>query len=355
MTNIAKPRNPLPRAVIGLDRGLSPVQRFEQFRWLMSNNADVSSDSPETFSMDATVWQVGKATLLSCRFPELVMERSPKLVRTLDSDRYLLRINRSSPITVDTDGRRVVAGPGQVLLMDASRPETIRTCAGPHLTLSLPREEVAGLLPGNLDLNGLVLKGEVAKMLAGHLLRLEEQLENLSLAEASGVITAAVHLLGASLAPTVNTLGLARPAIEQSLLQQAKGLIERNLRSRELDAEALCAELKVSRSTLYRVFSPLGGVAAYVRERRLAAIHSLLSSRNFEGGRNYLGRIADDFGFSNASHFSRAFRDQFGYSPREARDVVNGPGPKATARQQAQQLAGRYGQWSFSVPDQAIG
>lgn len=64
------------------------------------------------------------------------------------------------------------------------------------------------------------------------------------------------------------------------------------------------------------LFEPLGGVARYIRGRRLARCHATLSR---PGPRQYIERVAYDHGFGSASQFSRAFFEQFGYSPREAR------------------------------------
>ena len=84
---------------------------------------------------------------------------------------------------------------------------------------------------------------------------------------------------------------------------------------RWLGAASIGAALKVSRATLYRLFEPHGGVASYLRERRLLRIHATLCA---PGPRRSLAAIAEDHGFQSAAQFSRAFRAQFGYSPSEA-------------------------------------
>jgi AraC-like DNA-binding protein len=38
--------------------------------------------------------------------------------------------------------------------------------------------------------------------------------------------------------------------------------------------------------------------------------------------RQRIGDIAENVGFSSAASFSRAFSNEFGYSPREARDMI---------------------------------
>jgi AraC-like DNA-binding protein len=111
--------------------------------------------------------------------------------------------------------------------------------------------------------------------------------------------------------------------IPREMLDEALPLsFDLHLSESDLSADTLCAFFKVSRSTLYRLFEPLGGVSHYLRERRLARIHTLLSSSS---QRQYLGRVAEDHGFKSTTHFSRAFREQYGYSPNEVRRRGMGP------------------------------
>ncbi|WP_213958854.1 helix-turn-helix domain-containing protein [Variovorax sp. dw_954] len=67
-----------------------------------------------------------------------------------------------------------------------------------------------------------------------------------------------------------------------------------------------------------------------MKERRLARIHAVLSSST---QRQYLGRIAEDHGFKSTTHFSRAFREQYGYGSNEVRQrgllVANEPATSA--------------------------
>jgi AraC-like DNA-binding protein len=63
----------------------------------------------------------------------------------------------------------------------------------------------------------------------------------------------------------------------------------------------------------------MGGVAAFIRQRRLRGIHALLAAPH---ERRRISEIAFHFGFANNSHFSRTFRNTFGYSPREAREAA---------------------------------
>jgi AraC-like DNA-binding protein len=74
--------------------------------------------------------------------------------------------------------------------------------------------------------------------------------------------------------------------------------------------------LRISRSNLYRAFESVGGVARYVLRKRLHAAHAeLIGTIDRQ-----VQEIAYHHGFKLASDFARAFRREFGISPRQARE-----------------------------------
>jgi AraC-like DNA-binding protein len=92
--------------------------------------------------------------------------------------------------------------------------------------------------------------------------------------------------------------------------------IDRNLGSWTFHTGRLCKLAGVSRSNLYRMFEPYGGVARYVQRQRLRRAHDLLADPDCI---RKIGSIANDYCFADASTFSRAFRHEFGYSPSDVR------------------------------------
>lgn len=99
---------------------------------------------------------------------------------------------------------------------------------------------------------------------------------------------------------------------------EATRLVEARLLDPDLGVESLMAGLGLSRSSLYRAFRPVGGVNAYIRQRRLENARDVLATR--AGARLTVGEVAHSHGFASDSHFSRAFRKAFGYPPGSGRD-----------------------------------
>lgn len=92
--------------------------------------------------------------------------------------------------------------------------------------------------------------------------------------------------------------------------------INERLHEPDLNAEQICASFYLSRSTLYDLFKPEGGVRTYILRCRLERARALLEGADH--GIN-IGDIARQLGFRSLSSFSRSFREHWGLTPREAK------------------------------------
>jgi AraC-like DNA-binding protein len=124
----------------------------------------------------------------------------------------------------------------------------------------------------------------------------------------------------------VSSLAIESTVSEQhsnwALMERIRRFVQRNLMSPDLTTERLCRELGISRTRLYQVLELDGGVHHYIQRRRLLSAHAALSDLT---NRQQIIDIAFAVGFSSAAHFSRAFSKEFGYSPREARNLTVPP------------------------------
>jgi AraC-like DNA-binding protein len=98
--------------------------------------------------------------------------------------------------------------------------------------------------------------------------------------------------------------------------------IEANLARRELNVEKIastfglyCVNVCLSRASLYRLFEPVGGVACYIRSRRLVRARNELTGPGLQDRR--IGPIAYRAGFESIAAFNRAFREAYGEPPRK--------------------------------------
>lgn len=114
-------------------------------------------------------------------------------------------------------------------------------------------------------------------------------------------------------------------------LMEVVSYIEEHLDDPDLGVDRLQSAFCVSRATLYRMFSEIGGVARFIRRQRLVAARQSLRRRPDVG----ITWLLYELGFGSERQFQRAFQAEFGVSPSEwrerckvARDTSPEDGPR---------------------------
>jgi AraC-like DNA-binding protein len=141
-------------------------------------------------------------------------------------------------------------------------------------------------------------------------------------------------MITACIMPTPDSLESAAPMLQHVQLERARQAIRQHLRSPTLTPKRLCRLVGMSRSQLYRLFEPLGGVARYIRAERLREAHRALADAD---NQRDIHEVAEDLGFFDASAFSRTFRREYGCTPSEVRAAALSGAGEITLRQSPSQ------------------
>ncbi len=263
-------------------------------------------------------YRLGGAILTHCRSVAQDFRRSRALAVKDGLDHIQIIIQREGRHFGNYDGRETEAGPGSIRLLDMAQPWISRSEDYAFLDLVVPREA----LPRSLDrrdTHGLVIAdGPGARMLQAHLATLWREAGDLSAEQAAQAVEAGLALLGAAASdapPPVEPH--YHEALERTLLARARAHIRKRLSDPALTPAALAAGLGLSARTLYRLFEPLGGVAATIQAARLDA--TFVALRSGTEDRRSISEIAFAHGFASNAHFSRAFKERFGVRPSEVR------------------------------------
>jgi AraC-like DNA-binding protein len=218
----------------------------------------------------------------------------------------------------EADGRPFTAAQGDTICLDTVRPFEMVNTLSQHHFLVVPRDKLPAVLLRNPALHGTVLRSAGNLVLAAHVEALIRCLPILGEAEAARLTRGTLAILTAALGEIDDRrLSKAETAPMQPALRlRVERHIERNLSSPALTPEAISRDLGIARSSLYRAFSPLGGISSFIQLRRLDTACTLLFHP--EEHRS-VGELAEALGFDSAATFSKAFRRRFGCSPREAR------------------------------------
>lgn len=299
-----------------------PYQKRERFEAYRDFNASVIElslvESPDDdFLAEQDIWDLGSFVFTQASLPGAGYVRSWRHLSKDAIDHWCLVLPAGAG---DTAAQQAAPGARRHLsFRSLGRPFEGAAADTSVLTLFVPRDlfgASAGLLdqvPNEIPDTGL------GQVLADYMLLLERRLPAIHRSELPALAEATRALVTACLMPSATHVTAAHDPITVTLRERARQIIRRNLRARDLGAETLCRDLGVSRSRLYRLFEPLGGVMRFIQRQRLLAAHAALSDI---GDTQHIVQIAENFGFIDASGFSRAFRQEFGYTPREARDAA---------------------------------
>lgn len=299
---------------------LPTEDRFEAWRQsiaVMFDSSPAQAADGAAFFAEVEACHLGQLVFGSARLGGQRYSRCARRARADQLDHFILQTYRWGEQHGEFAARAFRTRPNQLYLVDLA--QSFSTQASPALicNLVIPRAALEERQPHSARMHGEALQGALGTLLGEHLASLQRNLPQLTAAECPALVNATLDLLGACLAPSRDTLERARAPLEGAQLARIRRHIEAHLGSAELSPESLCRELALSRSQLYRLFEPLGGIASYIRQRRLERIHRQLSDPR-ETRR--IGVIAYQWGFNDEAHFSRAFRRQFGYSASEARE-----------------------------------
>jgi AraC-like DNA-binding protein len=262
-------------------------------------------------------WRLDGLTVSRVRSPPTLVSRSPSAIRRSPIDHWAISVSKHSPSDVEVRDIRFTAPAGMPFVL--SLGEELRITRPQHddrLQLLLSRDQFGGIAHLIESVKRTSLPDVQGQLLADYMLVLERHLPGLGPQDSAGLPKAVEAMLAVCLAPSANRMAMAREQVQFTLMERVRRIVGRNLRSPSLGPDRLCREAGMSRSQLYRVLESEGGVAHYIQRRRLSESFAVLcdASHNLS-----IAKVADMLCFADASSFSRAFRHEFGVSPRDVR------------------------------------
>jgi AraC-like DNA-binding protein len=312
--------------VVFTTQRLSPSEQFEAYREFNAPVLDISPSEKSHlgFEASAEMWMLGRFVLRRITTPGGQFKRSARQVRHDGLDHWVFNLTRHGNQESHTATSTLRTGSNVLSVFSLAGAYEARRTHVEWVGLFVPR----GLLPA-VDAafdhsQQLALDNPLGRIFGSYLIALVDELPSMRKVDLTHIIAAMQASLDACAASSPSAvLNSENACLDMPRMRLLRDMIDKNLGSWNLHAGRLCSLADISRSNLYRMFEPYGGVVHYIQRLRLRRAHDLLADPTCT---RKINLIANDYCFSDLSSFSRAFRQEFGYSPSELRKQVERDG-----------------------------
>ncbi|MFD8478015.1 helix-turn-helix domain-containing protein [Kitasatospora sp. NPDC059673] len=262
--------------------------------------------------------RLGPVRILQVQAGPQTVTRTRRMIAEDDSAALILTLQQRGTALKEQDGRESLIRPGAFSITDASR--TFRKRVDEDFVFTSFQFPRAELDVQERDLRALTAtafnpaEGSAA-LVATYLAGMAREAPALDEAVGRRAAATALDLLALLVE---DRCGRRRPkqAHSAASLERIKDHILRNLPDPDLSPSAIAEATQVSVRFLHKLFQQEGTtVGAWIRAQRLERCGRDL--RRPTAGQFGVAAIARRWGFVNSSHFSRAFRESFGMTPRE--------------------------------------
>ena len=247
---------------------------------------------------------------------------SPHVTTSLASSKaghFILAYLKQGHAIVEQDGREAEVIAGDIVLFDPMRPLRIQAEMQVR-SFDIGSERMKEIMPQVDGLTSIALKGNHISSLP--LRRLLDQLadhaEHFSDEVSDRIADAIPHLLAASLVDIPQALSGMPSQMEAYHRSRIREFVRSNLGDPDLDPEMVAEGVDLSPRHVHALFSDgKMTLMRWVWTQRLKHCREELMNPALRHWT--VGEIAFRWGFSSQAHFSRVFRADTGYSPRDFR------------------------------------
>lgn len=239
------------------------------------------------------------------------------------SRRFFVHLQLIGSLMASQDGKKAQLEVGDMVVCDSSMPYSLKyneNCS--TLVLIVSAQDLKRHVPTPEELLGITFSGQqcfpsaTSTLLRSLWTQVEEELDpDLGVRVANNVLD---MLATAWMVAKGKTSGDS--AVAESRRVQIKRYIEANLRDAELSPQSVAASFGISTRYLHMLLADQDeSVCSYILRRRLEECGKQLADPLWR--KRTITEIAFNWGFNNATHFARVFRNQHNLSPRDFRNL----------------------------------
>lgn len=241
--------------------------------------------------------------------------------RHASESRLLVSCHRQGAAMVAQGGRESRIEAGDFFVIDPSRPFHIQTTDSEVHSVYLEPQALRQVLPHWDMLTARAIRPDVktAALFTGLLDQLFAMAPDIGEDTADDIAEALPHLLAPALRTLQDETDASPSRLKALHRQRILAYVRDHLWDSQLSAQTIAQGVNLSPRHVYELFDERDGhpLMKSVWKQRLAMCRRDLSAPALRS--RSIGEIAYAWGFSNVSHFSRAFKAESGIGPREFR------------------------------------
>jgi AraC-like DNA-binding protein len=276
---------------------------------------------PDEVSARSAGRRLGRLSIQTVTTTPMTLRRTVRLARADPEPSIVVELQVAGRRSVVQGNRRTMLGPGDLILLDCRRPylstsldqtsqQSVRIPTADLALTDHALARVAGLRLGPQNPVANLAATYLTQLIGDHRLAAEADLEVFE--------APTIELIRAVVATQLDDGVQATEPMENTLALRIMEFARQHLTDPDLTAAKIASANNISVRHLYTTLSRSGVVLGeWIRVRRLEGSRRELARS--AATRRTISSIAYAWGFGDATHFSRTFREAFGMSPREWR------------------------------------
>jgi AraC-like DNA-binding protein len=299
-------------------RGVPIDHQYDSWRKNFSPMLELgeSRDRSRGFEGKQTVWDLGSLAFSRIRTSALEFASVPGHTRREALDHWTLTVPPDGSISTIGPAGSFQGGAGIVQVHSLGRWFEGNVTDSEMLMLFVPRDFCVEAARALSAAEFSAVDTAMGRLLSDYLIGLAKRLPAVEADNLPELVSATQAMIRACVLPSPGNIEEAQAPIARVLLEKARRIVQSRLFDPSFNANVLRRDLAISRTGLYRMFEPFGGVMHYLQHQRLLDAHAALADPN---DKRRIIEIAEQRCFSDGAEFSRAFKREFGYTPSEVR------------------------------------
>lgn len=281
---------------------------------------DLSFRRPEAFDGELSMWQLGEVSLSRLTSDALMYRRLPKHLQVQGPEEFLVTLPAKSELLFAQGGREVRANPGAFFIERSHEPYEFSHAEPADLwVMKLSLAMLGGRVRAPDRFCSLQFDAtNGANGLFVDMVHLIPQRYDAMSEEARSMVGRQLaDLLALALQSDERVLSSGGSTVRMAHLARIESFVRRHIDNPDLGPDEVAAGCGVSVRYLHELLRDTNQtLGSWIRDQRLAAAREDLTNPR---DKRAIGEIAYARGFADQAQFSRAFRQHYGISPKEAR------------------------------------